>query len=185
MIENIWKYIDENMEKCILQYQINLKKIRTGRVSTDILDDIFIDYYGKKMKLRNIANIVIENSNMLKVTPFENNIQRIIEKKIISSNLGLNPVSIENNILVKIPFLTEDRRRELIKIAKNDAEKTRIKIRNIRKNAKYKIKKLLNEKIISKDKDHSFQNKLQVKTNFFIDKIDNMLKEKEQELMKF
>ncbi|WP_343153080.1 ribosome recycling factor [Buchnera aphidicola] len=185
MIENIQKYVNKKMEECIINFKKNLSKIRTGRASSDILNGIFIEYYGNKTELKKVANITLENSQTLKVTPFENSIQKLIEKKIISSNLGLNPISKGNTILVKIPFLTEDRRKELVKIIKSDGEKVRISIRNIRRDAKDKIKKLLNEKVITKDKDYLFQSELQTKTNFFIKKIDTILKNKELELMKF
>ncbi|CAL4321024.1 ribosome recycling factor [Buchnera aphidicola] len=185
MVENIQKYVNKKMEECIVKFKKKINTIRTGRVSTDILNGIFIEYYGKKIELKKIANITIENSQTLKVTPFENSIQKLIEKKIISSNLGLNPISKGNTILIKIPFLTEERRKELVKIVKNDTEKVRINIRNIRRDAKEKIKKLLIDKVITKDKDYTFQSNLQIKTNFFIKKIDNILKKKELELMNF
>ncbi|MCW5196474.1 ribosome recycling factor [Buchnera aphidicola (Pemphigus obesinymphae)] len=185
MLNNIKKDTESNMEKSLQNFKKNILKIRTNRASPHLLDGILVEYYGKKVPIRQLASVVLDDSVTLKVNVFDSSVIKLIEKAIMNANLGLNPYSKGNTILVPLPSLTESRRKELIKIIKHASECSRISIRNIRRDANVKIKNFLKKKIINEDAERLFQNEIQNMTDNFIKKIDVLLSEKEKDLMVF
>ncbi|VFP83641.1 ribosome recycling factor [Buchnera aphidicola] len=171
------------MNKCFLLFNKDLHKVRTNRVSPDLLNDIYIDYYGTSTALTQLSNIILENNNMLKITLFDISIKNFVEKAIINSNLGLNPISTNSCIRIPIPALTESRRKEFIKIIKNEAENARVSIRNIRREANDRIKNLLKIKEINQDMAQELKQNIQQNTNLFIKKINDITMIKEKELL--
>lgn len=185
MINEIYIKSNEKMELCIKNFQTQVNNIRTGRASPDLLNSIYVEYFGSKVPLRQISNIVVEDHHTLKINIFDSSNTSQVNKSILNSNLDLNPVIHGKDIIVPIPGLTEERRRSLIKIIKNSAENTRIYIRNIRRDANEKIKVYLKNKIIGVDQEHSAQNKIQKMTDEYIKKVEIILIVKEKELMQF
>lgn len=183
MFNMIERSIDNSMNKCIQIFKNNLLKIRTNRATPALLDGIYIEYYGKQTPLSQLSNIIVEDTRTLRINLFDNSIKTLVEKSIMNSALGLNPCSIGSDIRIPFPQLTEARRKELVKIVKNESEQTRIYIRNIRRDANDKIKKYVKEKIISEDIERRLQIKIQSTTNNFIKKIETLSLEKEKELM--
>ncbi|CAL4326298.1 ribosome recycling factor [Buchnera aphidicola] len=173
------------MEACIQTFQSNVNNIRTGRASPTLLNSIYIEYFGSKTSLRQVSNIVVEDAHTLKINVFDSSITSLIRKAIINSNLDLNPVVHGKDILIPIPSLTEERRTKLVKIIRNDAENSRICIRNIRRDSNDKVKRLLKDKIISEDEERNSQVKIQTMTDHYIKKIESIVLKKEKELMKF
>ncbi|WAI11994.1 MAG: ribosome recycling factor [Buchnera aphidicola (Macrosiphum albifrons)] len=184
MINQINTNTQEQMEKCIQTFQKNINNIKTGRASPTLLHNIYIEYFGSRTSLRQVSNIIVEDSHTLKINVFDNSITSLISKAILNSNLDLNPIMQGKDIIIPIPPLTEERRKKLIKIIRNDAESSRIKIRNIRRDSNDKIKRLVKNKIISEDNEHISQTKIQTMTDEYIRKIDSILSKKEIELMK-
>lgn len=155
------------------------------RASPSILDGIMVDYYGSSTPLRQLASVTVEDSRTLKVNVFDRSISAAVEKAIMSSDLGLNPMSAGTDIRVPLPALTEERRKDLIKIVRGEAEQGRVSVRNVRRDANDKVKALLKDKEISEDDDRRSQEDVQKMTDVFIKKIDSALAEKEAELMDF
>lgn len=185
MINKIKKDAQERMEKSIEALKIQINKIRTGRASPSLLNGIMVKYYGTKTPLLQLANIITEDSRTLSITVFDSTLIQAVEKAIISSDLGINPSSLGNIIKVPLPPLTEERRNNLIKIIRNDVEQGRVSIRNIRRDANDKIKVLLKDKKINEDNERRTQDEIQKLTDNSIKKIDNILEQKERELMEF
>ncbi|CRK85792.1 Ribosome-recycling factor [Candidatus Providencia siddallii] len=185
MINIIHTNTKERMKKSLDTLKNQISKIRTGYASPNILDNIMVEYYGMPVPIRQLSNITVENANTLLISIFDNKAANAIKKAILTSNLDLNPSLIGNIIRVKIPPLTEERRRKIIKIIKNDAEQNRIAIRNIRRDANDKIKSLFKNKEITEDDEKRSQNYIQKITDDFIKKIDKILIQKETELLKF
>ncbi|PPI88000.1 ribosome recycling factor [Candidatus Pantoea edessiphila] len=185
MNNDIKKNIEIRMDKCIELLKNTMSKVRTGRASTTILDSIKVKYYDNLVPLCQLASITVENTRMLKINLFDISMISLIENTIKKSDLGINPRIEGNNIYIPIPSLTEERRKEIIKLVKNTAEQSRISIRNIRRDSNDKIKLMLKEKKISEDEEHNIQTKIQKITQKYISKIDTFLSEKENELMKF
>lgn len=184
MISKIETETQSRMEKCTESFESQIKKIRTGRASPSILDSIQVEYYGASTPLRQLANIVAEDSSHLAVTVFDRNLTPYIEKAIQNSPLGLNPSSAANLIRVPLPPLTEDRRKELIKVIRSEAEAARVAVRNIRASVNKKSKETLKKKEISEDEDRQIQDNVQKLTDRYIKKIDEFLTKKEKEVMK-
>lgn len=185
MINQISIQSYEKMEACMKIFQNNIDNIRTGRASPTLLNCIFIEYFGSKTYLRQVANVTVENSNTLKINVFDTSTTDLIRKAILNSDLDLNPIVHGQDILVPIPVLTEERRKNLIKMIRGNAENSRICIRNIRRDSNDKIKSFLKNKMISEDNEYTAQVKIQKMTDDCIKKIDSILFKKEQELMKF
>lgn len=183
MIEEIIQDADKRMGKSVDALQVELVKIRTGRAHPSILDQVKVDYYGTDTPLNQVANINIEDSRTLTVTPWEKPMVAAIEKAIINSDLGLNPMSAGTVIRIPLPALTEERRRDLVKIVKNAAENSRIAIRNIRRDANSDFKELLKEKEISEDEFHQSEDEVQKITDKHVSNVDKILTAKETELM--
>ncbi|MFV4845253.1 ribosome recycling factor [Edwardsiella tarda] len=185
MINEIRKDAEVRMEKCVESFKGNISKIRTGRAHPNLLDGIQVEYYGAATPLRQLANIVAEDSRTLAVTVFDRSMSGAIEKAILTSDLGLNPSSAGTVIRVPLPPLTEERRKDLIKLVRSEAESGRVSVRNVRRDANDKVKALLKDKEISEDEDRKSQDDIQKITDLMIKKIDAALADKEKELMEF
>ncbi|WP_413737232.1 ribosome recycling factor [Sodalis sp. RH21] len=183
MINEIRKDAEMRMEKCVDAFKNHIGKIRTGRASPSLLDGIQIEYYGTSTPLRQLANVVAEDSRTLAITVFDRSLSPAVEKAIMASDLGLNPSSAGTVIRVPLPPLTEERRRDLIKVVRAEAEQGRVSVRNVRRDANDKVKAMLKDKEISEDEDRRSQEDIQKLTDAFIKKVDSALADKEAELM--
>jgi ribosome recycling factor len=183
VLEEIKKDAGTRMSKSVASLQQELTKIRTGRAHTSLLDHITVEYYGSQVPLNQVSNVGVEDSRTLTVTPWEKDMVPIIEKAIMASDLGLNPSSAGTVIRVPLPPLTEERRKDMIRVVRHEAEGGRIAVRNIRRDAIHDIKELLKEKMIGEDDEHRAEDEIQVITDKYIAEIDKALAEKESELM--
>lgn len=183
MIDDIKKDATERMAKSVEALTHELAKIRTGRAHPALLDHIMVSYYGSDVPIRQVANINAEDARTLAVIPWEKNMVQAIEKAIMQSGLGLNPNTAGTVIRVPMPPLTEERRRDLIKVARNEAEQARVAIRNIRRDGNHELKEMVKEKMISEDDERRGQEIVQKLTDQYIKDIDGVLAEKEQDLM--
>jgi ribosome recycling factor len=183
MIEDVKKDAAERMQKSVAALGTALAKIRAGRAHTSLLDHVQVSYYGSDVPLSQVANVGVEDSRTLSVTPWEKQMVSVIEKAIMTSDLGVNPSSAGMTIRIPIPPLTEERRRDLVKVAKSEAENTRIAVRNIRRDANSTLKELLKEKEISEDEQRGAEDDIQKLTDTVIKQIDATLAEKEADLM--
>jgi len=173
------------MGKSVESLRQELTKLRTGRAHTSLLDHITVDYYGSEMPLKQVSNINVEDSRTLTVTPWEKSMVQAIEKAIMHSDLGLNPASAGTVIRVPLPPLTEERRTDMIRLVRQEAEGGRVAIRNIRRDAMSDVKELLKEKMISEDEERRAESEIQTLTDKFVAEIDKVLEEKEKELKEF
>ena len=171
------------MAKSVASLQQDLTKIRTGRAHTSLLDHITVEYYGSSVPLNQVANVGIEDSRTLIITPWEKDMVQAIEKAIMRSDLGLNPASAGTVIRVPLPALTEERRKDMIRVVRQEAEGGRIAVRNIRRDALHDIKELLKEKMIGEDDERRAEGEIQGVTDKYVAEIDKLLAEKEAELM--
>ncbi|CCP08138.1 Ribosome recycling factor [Erwinia amylovora MR1] len=185
VINDIKKDAETRMEKCVEAFKNHISKIRTGRASPSILDGIMVDYYGSATPLRQLASVTVEDSRTLKINVFDRSIGAAVEKAIMTSDLGLNPSSAGSDIRVPLPALTEERRKDLIKVVRGEAEQGRVSVRNVRRDANDKLKALLKDKEISEDDDRRAQEDVQKMTDIFIKKVDASLADKETELLDF
>lgn len=185
MINDIKKEADTRMSKCVDALKQQINKVRTGRASPSLLDGITVEYYGTPTPLRQLANIVAEDTRTLAITIFDRSAGPAVEKAIMSSDLGLNPSSAGTVIRVPLPPLTEERRKDLIKVVRGEAEQARVAVRNVRRDANEKLKTMLKDKQISEDEEHRAQDEIQKLTDAAIKKLDAVLTEKETELMQF
>lgn len=183
MLDEIKKDAGDRMAKSVAALQQELTKIRTGRAHTSLLDHITVEYYGSQVPLNQVSNVGVEDSRTLTVTPWEKNLVQPIEKAIMNSDLGLNPASAGTVIRVPLPALTEERRKDMIRIVRQEAEGGRIAIRNIRRDALHDIKELLKEKMIGEDDERRAEGDVQTITDKFVGQIDQNLADKESELM--
>lgn len=183
MIDEIIKDAEVRMGKSIESLQTELTKIRTGRAHPSLLDQIQVDYYGAATPINQVANVTIEDSRTLVVTPWEKDMVAKVEKAIMGSDLGLNPATAGTVIRIPMPPLTEERRRDLVKVVRHEAEQGRVAIRNIRRDANSDFKDLLKEKEISEDEERKAEENIQKLTDNFVAKIDKVLADKEAELM--
>lgn len=179
MINDIVINAINRMEKCISKFQEQSNRMRTGRASPSILDGVKVEYYGSTTPISQLASIVVEDARTLVIDVFDSNLISAVEKAILSSDLGLNPYSAGSRIRIPLPPLTEERRKELIKIVSQDSENSRVAIRNVRRDSNEKLKILLKNKVISEDKERKAQDKIQKLTDSYIKKIDQLLKKKE------
>ncbi len=185
VINEIKKDAQERMDKSVEALKSQINKVRTGRASPGLLDGIVVEYYGAPTPLNQVANVVAEDGRTLAITVFDRTLAPAVEKAIMASDLGLNPSSAGAIIRVPLPPLTEERRKDLIKVVRGDAEQGRVSIRNIRRDANDKVKALLKDKEISEDDERRSQDDIQKLTDMFIKKIDDALALKEAELMEF
>jgi ribosome recycling factor len=183
MLEEIKEDVLDRMEKSVQALKSEFAKIRTGRAHPSLLDQVMVPYYGTDTPLKQVANVAVEDSRTLTVSPWEKPLTSAIEKAIMSSGLGLNPVTSGNVLRVPMPALTEERRKELIRLVRNTAEKGRVSVRNIRRDANQDFKDLVKEKEISTDDERRAQEQNQKETDRFISEIDQLLSKKEADLM--
>ncbi|MCH7741439.1 MAG: ribosome recycling factor [Proteobacteria bacterium] len=185
MIEDIRQDADERMNKTLASLESAFIKIRTGRAHPGILDGITVEYYGNQTPLNQVANILVEDARSLLITPWEKAVIPLIEKAILKSDLGLNPATSGDNIRLPMPPLTEENRKDLAKVAKNEAENARIAIRNIRRDANSDLKEFLKEKEISQDDFHRGEELVQKLTDQKIRAVESALESKESDLLDF
>ena len=171
------------MSKSVAALKSALTKIRTGRAHTSLLDHITVEYYGSQVPLNQAANVGVEDSRTLTVTPWEKDMVQVIEKAIMGSDLGLNPATAGTIIRVPLPALTEERRKDMIRVVRSEAEGGRIAVRNIRRDAMHDVKELLKEKMIGEDEERRAETDIQAVTDKYVAEIDAVLKVKEDELM--
>ncbi|GAA03297.1 MULTISPECIES: ribosome recycling factor [Photobacterium] len=183
MINEIKQDAQSRMEKSVEALKNQLVKIRTGRAHPSLLDTISVEYYGANTPLNQVANVVAEDARTLAITVFDRELAPKVEKAIMMSDLGLNPMSAGTVIRVPLPPLTEERRRDLVKIVRAEAEQGRVAVRNIRRDANANVKALLKDKEISEDDDRRAQDEIQKLTDDAIKNIDAVLEVKEKELM--
>jgi len=183
MIEDVRKDAAIRMQKSVESLKHEFAKIRTGRAHTSLLDHITVPYYGSDVPLTQVANIGIEDARTLTVAPWEKQMVGVVEKAIMTSDLGLNPATTGTLIRVPLPSLTEERRRDLIKVVRHEAEGGRVAIRNIRRDALHTLKELLKEKEISEDQERRAETEIQKLTDQHVAKVDEMLAGKEQDLL--
>ena len=183
MLEDIKKDAAERMAKCVVAYRNELKKLRTGRASTSLLEHLRVEYYGSEVPLQQVANVAVEDARTLTVVPWEKQMVPVIEKAIMKSDLHLTPTTAGTVIRVPLPALTEERRRDLTKVVRHEAENARVAIRNVRHASNDVLKKMLKDKELSEDDERSGLEKVQKLTNDFIAKIDELSKHKEQDIM--
>ncbi len=183
MLDEIKKDAGQRMAKSVASLQLELTKIRTGRAHTSLLDHITVEYYGSQVPLSQVSNVGVEDSRTLTVTPWEKDMVQVIEKAIMTSDLGLNPASAGTVIRVPLPALTEERRKDMIRIVRHEAENGRIAIRNIRRDALHDIKDLLKEKMIGEDDERRAEGEIQVITDKYVAEVDQALAVKEAELL--
>ena len=185
MLDEINKESSQRMQKTIDAFSSNLRKIRTGRATPDILDSIQIDYYGNETQLKQLANISVEDSQTLAISPWEQKFIPEIEQAILKSNLGLNPITSGSIVRIPLPHLTEERRIELTKQVRHEEELAKVSIRNIRRDSIQDLKEFLNEKMISEDNFHKGQVNIQTITDDKIKNIESLSEQKQKELMSF
>ncbi len=173
----------KRMHKAIESLQNEFKKMRSGRAHPSLLDQVKVSYYGNDTPLSQVANITVEDARTLAITPWDKQMVAAIEKAIRTSDLGLNPATAGTVIRVPLPALTEERRKDMVKIVRSEAEAGRVSIRNIRRDANAAIKVLLKEKTISEDDERRLEEQVQKLTDENIAQVDKLLGEKEQDLM--
>ncbi|AKJ95175.1 MULTISPECIES: ribosome recycling factor [Thioalkalivibrio] len=173
----------ERMDKSLEALRNELSKIRTGRAHPTLLEHVHVEYYGMDVPINQVANINAEDARTLSVVPYEKDMVGKIEKAIMTSDLGLNPASMGTTIRVPLPALTEERRRDLVKVVRAEAEHARVAVRNIRRDANNAFKQLVKDKEMSEDDEHKAQDQIQKLTDDHITKVDAMLADKEAELM--
>jgi ribosome recycling factor len=183
MLDDIKKDANVRMNKSVAAFELELKKIRTGRAHTSLLDHITVEYYGSEVPLSQAATIGVEDARTLTVTPWEKTMVQPVEKAIMNSDLGLNPMTAGTVIRVPLPALTEERRKDLVRVVRHEAELARVAVRNIRRDAIHHAKELLKEKEITEDEDHRAHDEIQTMTDKHVAQIDEILGVKEAELM--
>jgi ribosome recycling factor len=183
MIADIKKNVEQKMSKSLEALKADLGKIRTGRAHTGILDHVMVDYYGSPTAVNQVANVTLTDARTIGVQPYEKNMIGPIEKAIRDSDLGLNPATNGDLIRVPMPMLTEERRRDLIKVVKSEGEDAKIAVRNIRRDANEQLKKLLKDKEVGEDEERRAQDDVQKLTDRFVAEIDKALQSKETDLM--
>ncbi|HEL8468210.1 TPA: ribosome recycling factor [Legionella pneumophila] len=183
MINEIKQDSEKRMKKTIEALHADMSKIRTGRANASLLDHVMVDYYGSPTPLSQVANITTSDSRTILVTPWEKSMVAAIEKAILNSDLGLNPATAGTAIRVPMPPLTEERRKELIKVVRHEGEQGRVSIRNIRRDANNQLKELVKEKAISEDDERRAAEAIQKLTDRYISEVDAVLAEKEKDLM--
>jgi len=177
------KTADQKMQKSIETLRADLAKVRTGRAHTGILDHVTVEYYGNPTNLTQVANVTLIDARTIGVQPYEKKMVAAVEKAIREADLGLNPSTQGDMIRVPTPPLTEERRKEMVKLVKSEAEDAKIAIRNIRRDANESLKKLLKEKACSEDDERRAQDEIQKLTDKFVAEVDKMVVDKEKEVL--
>jgi ribosome recycling factor len=182
-VVDVKKNAEQKMQKSIETLRTDLAKVRTGRAHTGILDHIHVDYYGTPTQLTQVANVTLIDARTIGVQPWEKKMVAVVEKAIRESDLGLNPSTQGDMIRVPTPPLTEERRKEIVKVVKGEGEDSKVAIRNIRRDANEALKKLLKDKICSEDEERRAQDDVQKLTDRFVAEVDKLIAEKEKELL--
>src|SRR3954469_21930160 len=182
-IADLKKTTDQKMDKTIQAFKSDLGKVRTGRAHTGLLDHIHVDYYGTPTPLNQVARVTLIDARNMGVTPFEKKMLQAIDKAIRESDLGLNPATQGEMVRVPMPALTEERRKELIKVVKHEAENARVAVRNLRRDANNHLKEALKKHEVSENDERRAQDEVQKMTDRHIADIDKLLAEKEKELL--
>jgi ribosome recycling factor len=183
MINELKKSAEQKMQKTVETLKHDYQKVRTGRAHTGLLDHIQVDYYGALMPIAQVANVTLGDPRTIAVQPWEKKMVPVVEKAIRDSDLGLNPATSGDVIRVPMPALTEERRKELIKVVRHEAENARVAVRNVRRDANEHLKKLLKEHKVSEDDERHAQTDVQKLTDRYIAEIDKVLQGKETDLM--
>jgi ribosome recycling factor len=183
MIPELKKTTEQKMQKSLEALKNDLGKVRTGRAHAGILDHVQVDYYGSMMPINQVANINLIDARTIGVTPWEKKLAPAIEKAIRDSDLGLNPSSVGDTVRVPMPALTEERRKDLIKVVRGEAENARVAVRNLRRDANHALKEAMKAKTISEDDERRTQDDVQKLTDRYIAEIDKALAQKESDLM--
>jgi ribosome recycling factor len=183
VIADLKKTTEQKMDKSVQAFKADLGKVRTGRAHTGLLDHVMVDYYGTPTALNQVAKVVLLDGRTIGVTPFEKKMTGAIEKAIRESDLGLNPSTSGETVRVPMPLLTEERRKELIKVVKHEAENARVAIRNLRRDANTHLKEALKKKDVSENDERRAQDEVQKMTDRHIAEIDKLLHQKEAELL--
>lgn len=183
MLNTIYSDAEMRMKKCIENLHATFMKVRTGRAHPSLLDSVKVPYYGTDTPLNQVANVTLSDSRTIMVSPFEKNLVAAVEKAIIGSDLGLNPVTVGAVIRVPLPPLSEERRKELIKHVKLEAENCKVAVRNVRRDANGQLKDCLKDKSISEDEERQGQERIQKLTDKHVEEIDKIFTHKEAELL--
>ncbi len=183
MINEIKQDAKQRMEKSVEALRSQISKVRTGRAHPSLLDGVMVNYYGVDTPLKQLANITTEDSRTLALTVFDKSASQAVEKAIMTSDLGLNPAAAGTVIRIPLPPLTEERRRDLVKVVRAEAEQGRVAVRNIRRDANSDLKELLKEKEITEDDERRAADEIQKLTDTYVAKIDEALAQKERDLM--
>jgi len=183
VIADLKKSTEQKMDKSVQAFKGDLAKVRTGRAHTGILDHVTVDYYGSQMPLNQVAKVTLIDSRTIGVTPFEKKMTQAVEKAIRDSDLGLNPAAQGETVRVPMPALTEERRKELIKVVRHEAENARVAVRNLRRDAIQHLKEALKKKEVSENDERRAQDEVQKLTDRHIADIEKLLQEKEKELL--
>jgi ribosome recycling factor len=183
MLEDLKKDVTARMQKCVQVFQGDLKKLRTGRAHPSLIDNLKVDYYGSDVPLQQVASISVEDARTLVVSPWEKGMVGPIEKAIHKSELGLTPNTAGTVIRLPLPPLTEERRRDITKVVRHDAENARVSVRSVRRDAIADLKEMLKEKLLSQDDERRGQEDIQKLTDRFTGEIDQHLAAKEKEIL--
>ena len=183
MLEDIKKDAVTRMTKCVQTFQADTRKLRTGRAHPSLVENLKVDYYGSDTPLNQVANIAVEDGRTLVISPWEKSVVQAIEKAIFKSDLGLTPMTAGTVIRIPMPPLTEERRRDITKVMKQDAENARVAIRNVRRDVIQDVKEALKEKLITQDDEKKAEQDIQKLTDKYVADIDSQLAAKEKEIM--
>ena len=183
MIADVKKTAEQKMKKTVETLKTDLAKIRTGRAHTGLLDHIVVDYYGTPTPVPQVGNVTLIDARTIGVTPWDKKMTAAIEKAIRSSDLGLNPATMGETVRVPMPLLTEERRKDLIKVVRHEGENARVAVRNVRRDAIQHMKDLLKQKKVTEDEERRAQDDMQKLTDRHVADIDKLLQQKEAELM--
>jgi ribosome recycling factor len=183
MLEDLKKDAAARMAKCVQTFQADLKKLRTGRAHPSLVEHLKVDYYGSEVPLQQVASIAVEEGRTLVISPWEKSVVQAIEKAIFKSDLGLTPQTHGTLIRIPMPALTEERRRDIIKMVKSEAENARVAVRGVRREVNAELKEMLKEKLIAQDDDRRAQEDIQKLTDKHVAEIDQAMADKEKELL--
>jgi ribosome recycling factor len=183
MLDDLKKDATARMQKCVQSFQAELKKMRTGRAHPSLIEHLKVDYYGSDVPLQQVANISIEDARTLVVSPWEKNMVAAIERAIHKSDLGLTPNTAGTVIRIPLPPLTEERRRDITRVVRQDAENARVSVRSVRRDTLADMKEMVKEKMISQDDERRGQEEIQKLTDRFVAELDQLLAAKEKEIL--
>ena len=183
MLDDLKKDATARMQKCVQSFQADLKKLRTGRAHPSLIEHLKVDYYGSDVPLQQVANVAVEDARTLVVSPFDKSVVGSIEKAIHKSDLGLSPMTAGTVIRIPLPPLTEERRRDITKVVRQDAESARVSVRNVRRDVLADLKEMFKEKMISQDDERRGQEEIQKLTDRYVSEIDQQLAAKEKEIL--